>query len=108
MGGGKKSCQGVSYMKHELIIKEEAKFEVIDAYNFYENAKPGLGDIFLENLDKCFNRIISNPLHFSIRRAPYREALVEKFPFLVIFEFNDGMVIVYSVFNTWRNPLKKP
>ena len=29
-------------MKHELIIKEEAKFEVIDAYNFYENAKPGL------------------------------------------------------------------
>jgi hypothetical protein len=95
-------------MKHELIIKEEAKFEVLEAYNYYENANRGLGDIFLEYLEKCFDRIISNPLHFPIRRKPYREALVEKFPFLVIYELIDTKVIVYSVFNTWRNPLRKP
>ena len=33
-------------MKPELILKEEAKFEITDAYHFYENSRTGLGDFF--------------------------------------------------------------
>lgn len=73
-------------MKLELIIKEEARQEVLDAYGYYEKAKVGLGDVFLEYLENCFDRISSTPLHFPIKRSPYREALVEKFRFLVIFD----------------------
>lgn len=95
-------------MKPELIVKEEARLEIIDAYQYYENARTGLGEIFLNHLDSCFERIISQPLHFPIKRTPYREAVVSKFPFLVIFELLEKSIVVYSVFNTWRNPEKKP
>lgn len=33
-------------MKLELVITDEARFEIIEAYRYYENARPGLGEIF--------------------------------------------------------------
>lgn len=95
-------------MKLELILKEEARFEIIDAYQFYEGARVGLGEIFLNHLDRCFDRMLLQPLQFPMKRPPYREAVVTKFPFLIIFELLENSIIVYSVFNTWRNPEKKP
>ncbi|MDO8968724.1 type II toxin-antitoxin system RelE/ParE family toxin [Algoriphagus sp.] len=95
-------------MKLELILKEEARLEIIDAYQYYESAKVGLGEIFLTHLDKCFDRMLAQPQQFPMKRAPYREAAVTKFPFLIIFELQEKSIIVYSVFNTWRNPEKKP
>jgi hypothetical protein len=34
-----------------------------------------------------------------MKRAPYREAIVSKFPFLIIFELQEESILVYSVFN---------
>lgn len=52
--------------------------------------------------------MLLQPLQFPMKRVPYREAVVTKFPFLIIFELLENSIIVYSVFNTWRNPEKKP
>ncbi len=77
-------------------------------YHYYESTKIGLGEIFLAQLDNCFDRILTQPLQFPMKRAPYREDIVSKFPFLIIFELQEESILVYSVFNTWRNPEKKP
>jgi hypothetical protein len=45
-------------MKLKLILKEEARLEIIDAYQYYESTKIGLEDIFLNHLDRCFDRIL--------------------------------------------------
>jgi hypothetical protein len=95
-------------MKLELVIKDEARFEIMEAYRYYENVKPGLGEIFFDFLNVCFDGIRLNPLRYPMKKRPYREALVKKFPFVVIFETIDDQVVVYSVFNSWRNPTKKP
>lgn len=95
-------------MKLGLILNEEARSEVIAAYQYYERARSGLGEIFINHLENCFDRIVSNPLQFPMKKSPYREALVSKFPFLIIFELQEKDIIVYSVFNTLRNPENKP
>ncbi len=95
-------------MKYDLIIKEEALADMQSAYNYYEDRKKGLGLRFVDNLDDCFERLKLYPYHYQIRRKPYREALLKVFPYLVIYEIEDENIIVFAVFNTSRNPIKKP
>lgn len=80
--------------------------EIIEAYLYYEEKSFGLGEELLENLDVYFGRIKFNPEHFPQNRKPYREAFIQRFPFLIIYEITKNKIIVYSVFNTWQNPIK--
>ncbi len=94
-------------MIYELVVQEEASLEILEAYIYYENTQKGLGEKFMKQLDKYFRRIKSNPKHFQIKKK-YREAFVQKFPYLIIFDIIDYKIIVLSVFNTHQNPTKKP
>jgi len=95
-------------MTYELEIKDEARKEIIEAYLYYEKEQQELGERFLKHLDNSFQRIIKNPSQFPQRRPPYREAFVQIFPFLIIFEIDGSDIIVYSVFHTRQDPKKKP
>ncbi|WP_288459854.1 type II toxin-antitoxin system RelE/ParE family toxin [uncultured Chryseobacterium sp.] len=94
-------------MIYELIIQEEAGLEILEAYIYYENAQKGLGEKFMKQLNKYFVRIQDHPKHFEIKKN-YREAFVQKFPYLIIFDIIDNKIIILSVFNTHQNPTKKP
>jgi hypothetical protein len=94
-------------MTFKLIIKEEAQLEVIEAFLYYEGKQNGLGDLFLDHLNSYFKWIRNYPFHFSQKRKPFREAVVKRFPFIIIYEVLESEVIVYSVFNTWQDPAKK-
>lgn len=95
-------------MKYTLEIKEEAVIDIQKAYDYYEENKRGLGERFLETLEYYLERVEKYPLHFQIKRKPYREAFIKNFPYLIIYEIVDKNVIVYAVFNTFLNPKKKP
>jgi hypothetical protein len=95
-------------MKYELEIKEEAVFDIKEAYLYYEEQRIGLGNRFLETLEVYLERVQKYPQHYQIKRKPYREAFIKDFPYLIIFEIEVNKVIVYAIFNTWRNPNKKP
>ncbi|WP_395056931.1 type II toxin-antitoxin system RelE/ParE family toxin [Flavobacterium sp.] len=95
-------------MKYELIIKEEASLEIIESYLFYESKSIGLGERFLNNLDVYFDRIQDFPEHYQIKRKPYREAFVKKFPFVIVYEILENETVIYAVFHSSRNPKEKP
>ena len=94
-------------MTFKLIIKEEAQLEVIEAFLYYEGKQSGLGDLFLDHLNSYFKWIKNYPFHFSEKRKPFREAVVKRFPYIIIYEVLESEVIVYSVFNSWQDPAKK-
>lgn len=94
-------------MSLPLELTEEAKKDIFDSYFFYESEQFGLGKSFLEKLDICFNSILENPLKYPSKRKPFRGALVDKFPFLVVFEPFDDKLLVYAVFPTSKNPKGK-
>jgi plasmid stabilization system protein ParE len=95
-------------VKYTLEIKEEAVLDIKEAYLYYEERKIGLGDRFLDALEIYLERVQQYPEHYQIRRKPYREAFIKDFPYLIIYEIEEVKVIVYAVFNTWKNPNKKP
>jgi plasmid stabilization system protein ParE len=94
-------------MAYVLEIQDDANAEIVQAYAYYEEKREGLGEEFIKNLDTYFERIIANPKHFPEKRKPYREAVVKRFPYLIVYEITEKKIIIYSVFNTWQNPSKK-
>lgn len=95
-------------MIYELIVQEEAGLEILETYIYYESIQTGLGEKFLQQVEKYFIQIQSNPKHFQIKRHQYREAYIRKFPYIIIFDLVDAKIIILSVFNTHQNPERKP
>ncbi len=95
-------------MKYTLEIKEEAVDDIQVAYNHYEDRKLGLGKRFLDTLEIYIERVHKYPEHYQVKRKPYREAFIKDFPYLIIYKIEENKIIIYAIFNTWRNPSKKP
>jgi plasmid stabilization system protein ParE len=95
-------------VKYTVEIKEEALTDIQEAYDYYEEQKEGLGNRFLDTLDYYFDRLQKYPHHYQIKKKFYREAFIKDFRYLIIYEIEEKKVIVYAIFNTWKNPKKKP
>ncbi|MEO0058623.1 MAG: hypothetical protein RLZZ312_270 [Bacteroidota bacterium] len=52
---------------YNLVIKQEAQQEIIEAYQYYESKLVGLGDKFKNQLDEYFILITENPFLFEMK-----------------------------------------
>ncbi len=68
-------------MIYDLKFIRKAKEEITEAYNYYENRKPGLGEKFLEHLDTYFERITANPEQFPPKNDFVSGSLYSKISF---------------------------
>jgi hypothetical protein len=92
--------------KLELVIQEKADFEIVEAYNYYENKLEGLGEHFLNELENGFESILASPNGFQ-KYDRYRQIPLKTFPFVIVYEVIKKLLIVYAVFQTQRHPDKK-
>jgi len=91
-----------------LVITPEAEQDVNDAFDWYERRRPGLGDEFLRRVGDCLHSICVIPKGRRLVHANYRRAVVQRFPYVVFYEYSeaDDTVTVYSVFHTSQDPKK--
>lgn len=95
-------------MPFNLVIESEAQLEIDDAIERYESKQEGLGEEFLNYLGGYFQTLMTGKSDFEIKRKPvFRELPLKRFPFVIIYEKLKKEIIVYSVFNTYQNPIKK-
>ena len=94
-------------MKYNVIFDDTALIEMQDAYNYYEEQQQGLGEPFKSELEKTIEYLQKNPKHFKRIKGEIRQALIHRFPYLVVYEIFDDTILVYAVFHTSRNPNKK-
>lgn len=95
-------------MTYKLILKSKAHIDLAEAIEYYQSKRKGLGFKFLKCVQKFFDRITKNPLHYPLKSNQFREAYIQKFPYIIIYEIIDNEIVVFSVFNTHQNPKKKP
>jgi len=93
-------------MAAELIVAPEAEQDIAEAYGWYDGQRVGLGEDFLSCVDACIQSILRNPELRRVVHENYRRGLVRRFPYAVFYEYSDGVVIVYCVFHTSRDPEK--
>ena len=78
-----------------------------EAYNWYEEQKEGLGEEFLKELDSRYDKLQSHPEYFGKIKNNFRQILLKRFPYAVVFEIMKNEVVVFAVFHTKRNPKLK-
>lgn len=92
---------------YTLIIKEEAKLDITDGFEWYESKQQKLGGKFKTQVRKAFKTILGNPKGYQIVTGNYRQATISKFPYVIVFEVFESEVVAYAVFHTRQDPTKK-
>jgi toxin ParE1/3/4 len=93
-------------MIHNVVIKEEAYADLQTAYDYYEEQKSGLGDELIAEIKDKLEYTKKYPLHFNKVEKDFRQTLIDRFPYLLIYEISGQEIIVYSFFHTSQNPIK--
>ncbi len=96
-------------MKFEIEFHKLAMKEYVDAYNWYEDKRIGLGEKFIVEVRKQLEVVADKPYQFSIKRKSYREARVGIFPYNIVYQIikTDGLIYVAAIYHGKRNPNKK-
>lgn len=79
-----------------LVIDSEARSEIRHAADYYDRQRPGLGTRFEADLLRTRNRILDNPLQFAEEEDGFRYALLDVFPFSLIYQVNDTRILVLA------------
>ena len=91
-------------MSYNYQLSEEAELDIEQGYLWYESKQEGLGEAFLESLDKAKKAIISNPTTYRLRyKKKVRGFVIKNFPYLILYIVAGQNIDVISVFNTNQN-----
>lgn len=90
-----------------FIYHPEAHAEVVEAYQWYEGQKPGLGDRLLLEIEDAFGWIRDVPSGWrdaGVRGADIRERDLRRFPYRLIYErIDEHSTRVYAVVHHKRD-----
>lgn len=94
-------------MAYKIEIRPLAALEIIEAYDWYEAQRDGLGAEFLLELEIFYTSLQRNPATYSYYEKPVRQGTLDRFPCTVVYETFDQVIVIYSVFMYRQNPDKK-
>ena len=87
-----------------LIFHPDIEHEVKASYEWYQNQAVGLGDDYLNELETAYQAIVELPDTWPKFQNNLRRFLLSKFPFSVIYRFNQETVFVVAVMHNSRKP----
>jgi len=93
-------------MDYELIIRPEARADLLDTFRWYQEQRQGLGHDFKLCVEDVFTKIHKNPLLHKEIFQKVRRSVTRRFPFGVFYTVNDEKIIVLAVLHARRNPMK--
>jgi len=93
-------------MRYKLNFHPQAAVELEEAFDWYETRSTGLGRRFVEAVDNALSRLSAQPFVHAKIIGDYREMLIDKFPYLRIYEVleRDEIIFISHVFHTRKNP----
>ena len=91
-------------MTPRLVFRPEAEAELLDARNWYEAERVGLGAVFAAAVETTIAEVLQNPLAYPRVRGDNRRALVRRFPYALYFRPTADEIVVLAVMHGRRNP----
>ena len=93
-------------MAHNLIVKPEAEFELVEAIEWYEEQLPGLGRKLFQEFSEVFDEIAENPKHFQRKYSNFRIRYLNRFNYGVHYTIEEDTVSVHAILHTRRKARK--
>jgi len=94
---------------YKLVIRQRATNDTQDAYQWYEEQKIGLGDLFIQEIRDSYAKLETHPVAYHKVEYEFRQFNMKKFPYVIVYDIDDTnkLVIVYTIFHNKRNPKSK-
>lgn len=92
---------------YAYVFTAQAKADMLAIGTYYELQQVGLGQRFINEIEDVALEIASFPLAYRICLKSARERKMRKFPYLLIYTFEDDLVFIHAVFPSKSNPKKK-
>lgn len=87
-----------------MIIRPEAEADLVNARDWYERQRAGLGAAFLLCVEEVFERIDRTPETYVAVYQDIRRAFTRRFPYAVYYRIADNEVVVLGILHTRRDP----
>ena len=96
-------------MAYRVTFHPKAESELYESVVWYEEVLSGLGREFLKEVEKILDHLNLHPFIYSKRKKNYREAVLRKFPYILVYKINprSNEVHILHVFHTSQHPKKK-
>jgi len=89
-----------------LILRPAAVADLQAARKYYEEARPGLADDLVDDLDRLFTRLQVFPKSAPLVAGyePVRRALPRRFPYVVFYRPDATQIDILRIAHTARSP----
>jgi toxin ParE1/3/4 len=91
-------------MAYNLNIKPAAEQDLVDAVNYYDRQRQGLGDEFLDRVRDTFALVRKNPFLSAKSYKEVRQTVIPHFPFVVSFLIEGDCIVIIAVHHGHRDP----
>lgn len=82
----------------------EARKEFFEAADYYEEQVVGLGDDFIDEVEKVLDVIEQQPRSGTKITKTERRFLVSRFPYGVIYSIEADQIVIFAMMNLKRKP----
>jgi toxin ParE1/3/4 len=90
-------------VKH-LFYLSPAEVELVEAAEYYDSEREGLGRVFLDAVRAAEQRVRRNPKMWASRLKAVRSCRVQRFPYRLHYVDERDRVVVVAVAHTSRRP----
>jgi plasmid stabilization system protein ParE len=87
-----------------LVFRPQAEAELIEARDWYESQRAGLGQVFTDTVDQAVASIIASPLAHPRVDEEARRLVVRRFPFAIYFRVLTDELVVLAVMHGRQQP----
>ena len=92
-------------MKYQVDFRKEAHQDILDAVQWYEERREGLGDELFIAIENEKHFISQNPYYYEDKYKGIRKAITKRFPYILYYRIEpDNRVLVFAVLHMKRGP----
>ncbi len=88
----------------KLTYHLEARVEIKEAAEYYEDCQEGLGKRFLVAVESAVHSLWLHPLQWRVLCGRFRRCMVSKFPYGIIYSVNEDEIFIAAVMHLNRKP----
>ncbi len=86
-------------------LHPKAEEDLNEALNHYFKIDINLEKKFISYLEQTFNKILDFPNLYQYETETSQKVLMDKFPYIVIYEQYENIIMILAIFHTSRNPM---
>lgn len=90
----------------QIKLHPKAQIDLDETLLYYSKIDKNLEKKFIIHLDETFDKIAKFPNLYRYETETSQKTLMEKFPYLVIYEQYQDIIMILAIFHTNRNPTK--